>query len=330
MTPYSPQVAAGRGLGRFDRILLLGGVALLVGLVARLGVTEVLANVMLVGWGIVPVIAQEILACGANTAGWWASFRAPRPRLPPHRLLEARIVGDAVNYLTPTAGLGGEFVRAHYLRRHASAKALAASVSVAKLTQFAGQVLYLAIGLALVLPHTRLEPGVRTAMMGGLVLLVAGVVGLLAGQRRGLFAPLLRAVRRLGFVRDRPGLADRLARLDAEIAGYHRDGGWAFAWSTLAFAIGWALGIVEMALLLWLLGIEVTLPRVVAIEVLSIAFDSLLFFVPAKAGTQEAGKVLVFTLLGLDPAQGLAVGILRRVRELAWAGFGMALWWRRG
>jgi hypothetical protein len=330
MSLSSPPAAAGRGLGRLDRVLLLGGVTLFVWLAVRLGVAEVLAPLRVVGWGVVPVIAQEILAFGANTAGWWASFRAPRPQVPLHRLLEARIVGDAVNYLTPTAGLGGEFVRAHYLRHHASAKALAASVSVAKVTQFAGQVLYLAVGLALVLPHTRLDPGVRTAMLGGLVLLAAGVAGLVLAQRRGLFTPLLRGVRRLGFVRHRPGLAERLARLDAEIAGYHRDGGRAFVWSTLAFAIGWALGIVEMALLLWLLGIEVTLPRVVAIEVLSIAFDSLLFFVPAKAGTQEAGKVLIFTLLGLDPAQGLAVGILRRVRELAWAGFGIALWWRRG
>jgi uncharacterized membrane protein YbhN (UPF0104 family) len=330
MSSPSPPAAAERGLGRLDRILLLAGIALFAWLVARIGAAEVLANLMVVGWGIVPVIAQEILAYGANTAGWWAAFRAPRPRVPLLRLLEARIVGDAVNYLTPTAGLGGEFVRAHYLRQQASAKALAASVSVAKLTQFAGQVLYLAVGLALVLPHTSLEPGVRQAMLGGLALLVAGVVGLLLLQRRGLFTPLLRGVRRLGFVRDRPGLAERLARLDAEIAGYHRDGGRAFVWSTLAFAFGWALGIVEMALLLWLLGIEVTLARVVAIEVLSIAFDSLLFFVPAKAGTQEAGKVLIFTLLGLDPAQGLAVGILRRVRELAWAGFGMVLWWRRG
>ena len=55
--------------------------------------------------------------------------------------LIAAVLGDAVNYLTATAGLGGEFVRAHYLRHQASAKALAASVSVAKLTQFAGQAL---------------------------------------------------------------------------------------------------------------------------------------------------------------------------------------------
>ena len=62
-----------------------------------------------------------------------------------------------------------------------------------------------------------------------------------------------------------------------------------------------------------------------AIEVLSIAINGVLFFIPAKLGTQEGGKVLIFTLLGLTPAQGLDFGLLRRVRELAWAAVGLTL-----
>ena len=63
--------------------------------------------------------------------------------------------------------------------------------------------------------------------------------------------------------------------------------------------------------------------RAVTIEVLSVAIDALLFFVPAKAGTQEGGKVLIFHLLGLDPAKGLALGIVRRLRELSWSMVGL-------
>ena len=313
---------------RLDRLLFAGGVGLFLYLLFEFGAEEVWQNLRLAGWGIVLVIAQEFGAYVANTAGWWAAFRSPRPPIPRLALLEARIIGDAVNYLTPTAGIGGEFVRAHHLRRYASMTALAASVSVAKLTQFAGQLLFLAIGLLLVLPAMELPETTRDALTLGTVMVLLLVVALLIVQRRGVFAPLLGAARRLGIVREHVGLGERLARLDAEIARYHIDGGFAALWSTLAFALGWAIGLVEMALLLWLLGIEVTVSRVVAIEVLSIAFDSLLFFVPAKAGTQEAGKVVIFTVLGLDPAKGLALGILRRIRELSWAGLGIWLWWR--
>jgi len=76
---------------------------------------------------------------------------------------------------------------------------------------------------------------------------------------------------------------------------------------------------------LFFLHIQVSAERVLAIEVLSITIDGILFVIPAKIGTQEGGKVLIFTLLGLPPTQGLAFGLVRRVRELAWAAVGLTL-----
>jgi hypothetical protein len=61
----------------------------------------------------------------------------------------------------------------------------------------------------------------------------------------------------------------------------------------------------------------------VAIEVLSITADGILFMIPAKIGTQEGGKVAVFAALGLPVTLGFAFGIARHVRELAWAGLGV-------
>lgn len=321
------EVGAARTLGRLDLAFLAAGVGLLAVLVATLGVEDVWGHLRLVGAGVLLVVAQEILAYAANTLGWYAAFRPPRPAIRPQRLLAARIVGDGINYLTPTVGLGGEFVRARYLRDDASPTVLAASVSVAKVSQFIAQVVFVIVGLAFVLQHTDLPQGLRDGVRAGLLLFMVLGIGLVLAQRRGAFGPMLRFVRRLGFVREHPALAETVARLDIEIADYHRGSG-AFLWSVLAFGLGWALGFLEVALMLWLLDVPVTLQTVVAIEVLSIIVDSFSFFVPAKAGTQEAGKVVIFTLLGLDPAKGLSLGILRRVRELTWAGIGLLLLWR--
>ena len=60
------------------------------------------------------------------------------------------------------------------------------------------------------------------------------------------------------------------------------------------------------------------------LEVLSNLVDALLFMVPAKAGTQEAGKTFLFKLMGLSPRAGLAFGLVRHARELAWAALGLA------
>jgi hypothetical protein len=49
-----------------------------------------------------------------------------------------------------------------------------------------------------------------------------------------------------------------------------------------------------------------------------------------RAGTQEAGKALAFALLGLNPVQGLAAGVICRIRELIWAFIGLAILARSG
>jgi len=89
------------------------------------------------------------------------------------------------------------------------------------------------------------------------------------------------------------------------------------------FFVGWTLGAVEVSLALYLLRIPLTLERVLVIEILSTTIDAILFFVPGKVGTQEGGKVLIFSMLGLDPAQGLSFAIMRRIREMTWAGIGL-------
>jgi putative membrane protein len=317
--------AAARAWRLLERALLAGGLVLLAVLVRRLGGAALLANLRLVGWGIALIVGQEILAVLANTLGWRATFPSERPPPPFGELLAARIAGDAVNYVTPTATLGGEFARARVLHGRASRLDLATSIAVAKVSQTVAQAIFIATGLMLVLAVVPLSNAVRLGLVTGTTMLSALVFAVVIAQRRGMFTPLARLLARF----DRRGrladLGERMRRLDAEIARVHLARRRPFFTSCAWFFLGWALGTVEIALMLWLLGIPVSLERALAIEVLSVAIDATLFFVPGKLGTQEGGKVLIFTALGLDPVQGLSVGVLRRIRELAWALVGLAI-----
>lgn len=314
-----------RALQIAEWALLIGGVVLLVVLIHELGGAAVVANLRLIGWGIVPIVLQELVSYAANTLGWLAAFPRPRPPIPLHQLCAARMAGDAVNYVTPTATLGGEFVRTRFLRGRAPNTALVASVAVAKLAQTVGQITFVVLGLIIVLDDTPLPATIRHGMLAGLTAFSALVIGLVVLQRRGMFAPLLRLVERVGLPKRAPEVMRRIQYLDAEIARFHSNANGAFFLSCAGFLAGWTMGVVEMYLILWFLGVPVTVHRALTIEVLSVAIDGMLFFVPLKAGTQEGGKVLIFTLLGLDPAKGLAAGIVRRIRELTWASVGLAI-----
>ena len=308
-----------------ERAFLIGGLALLLFLIRELGPRTVLANLRMVGWGIALIVGQEFFAYLANTLGWLAAFPRPRPHIPFRQLLGARIAGDAVNYVTPTATLGGEFVRTRFLNGQATGTALVASVTVAKLSQTVAQITFVLIGFTVVLDDTPLPSTIRHGLMAGSAAFSALTVVLVFAQRRGMFAPGLRLAERLHLSARAPELIRQLQHLDEEIARFHGDANGAFALSVTCFFTGWCLGIVEIYLILWFLGVPVTVHRALTIEVLSVAIDGMLFFVPAKLGTQEGGKVLIFTLLGLDPARGLALGILRRIRELTWALVGLLI-----
>ena len=78
-------------------------------------------------------------------------------------------------------------------------------------------------------------------------------------------------------------------------------------------------------MILYWLGTPVDWWVALAVETGSVIIDGILFVVPAKVGTQEGGKVLLFSTLGLDPARGLTVGVVRRIRELAYAGLGLGV-----
>jgi putative membrane protein len=305
-----------------ERLLLGAGIILFVVLVYRLGPATVWSNLRMIGWGFVLVLAQEGVSYLLNTTGWRFAFPPPRPPVRFRQLLAARLGGEAINNLTPTATIGGEVVRGRMLEGIVESSAAWASIAIAKLMQTFAQMGFVFLGLLIVVRGTPLPEGFERGLYIGLIVLTSGLLTGIVMQRRGLFSAAARVAGRLG-VRIPERLAEQLLRLDAEIARFYAAPG-GFVLSVLGFFGGWCMGVVEVYIVLHFLDVPgASLRRAMTIEILSVAIDALLFFVPAKAGTQEGGKVLIFEVLGLDPAKGLALGIVRRLRELSWSMVGL-------
>lgn len=320
---HAAPTGAARAFGLVERAFLVAGLALFAGLLYQLGVRSLLQNLRLVGWGFVVVIAQEIIAVVINTLGWRHAFPPATHRVAFHRLLAARIAGDGINSVTPTATLGGEVVRAQMIAGQIDQTTAWASLAVAKISQTVGQVAFIVLGWLIALHDAPLPDTLRHGLLiavPGFAALVALTVAL---QRRGLFTVGVRLMAHLGLpvpVR----LGGRLQQIDGEIARFYAAPG-RFLLSVGFFFAGWTMGVVEMYLILHFLQVDVSWHRALTIETFSATLEGLLFFVPGKAGTEEGGKVLIFTILDLDPAKGLALGIVRRIRELTWAGIGLAI-----
>ena len=96
--------------------------------------------------------------------------------------------------------------------------------------------------------------------------------------------------------------------------------------STAWHLAGWLVNVAELWLTCYFLGLHPSLGVVFAGEALAALFDVVFFLVPMKIGVAEGGRVFVFALLGFSPAQGLTLGLVRRVRELTWITIGLAIY----
>lgn len=303
--------------------LIIAGVALFAWLVCNIGAAELLADLRGFGLAIVAVIAFELAVDACNTIAWRRILPPTRP-IGFWRLYWVRQAGVAINQLTPTATVGGEVAKTILLRPWLPTTTTAASLVAARMSYALGQATIVVLGLSAILGRVKDTPDLATAIIGGFLFTLGGVLGFVWLQRRGIFATAVASVRRLGFggtLIER--LVARGASLDSELAAFYRDRPGAFAQSVVWHVVGQLVGLLQLAFILAKLGIPASLATCLAIEAFALVLDSAAFFVPARIGVQEAGRVLVFTTFGLSATTGLAVAVIVRLNQLAVAGIGL-------
>jgi hypothetical protein len=91
--------------------------------------------------------------------------------------------------------------------------------------------------------------------------------------------------------------------------------------------VGWVIGLAESYVTLYFLGYNLSLTDLRLIEALAQLIRNASFFIPLRIGAQEGGLLLIFTALGMPGALGITVSFVRRIKELLWVCFGLALGW---
>jgi len=187
------------------------------------------------------------------------------------------------------------------------------------------ELLFIALGLAIAPSLLVREKSLALSVGIGLFLMIVLVVGLVLWQRVGLFAPAIRLSRRLKVLTaffDRH--EDVLVSTDNMLKQYLDDGRRFFlscAWNFM----GWLAGAIEAWLLLSLLGLSHDIVTALIVQVWLAMVIRVTAFVPGNLGTQEAGVVMIFSVLGFAPESAIAFALLRRIRQLVWIAAGLGI-----
>ena len=310
-------------------LLLMLGTVLFAALLIRVGPEAVASLLAQLSWYLALIVVFPYgLMTTLDTLGWRFAF--PRDAVPFRSLLAARLAGEAFNMTTPTASVGGEAVKAWFIRPYVPLAESLPSVVIAKTTITIAQALYLATGLVVamtVLPRTSTLLQIMQWLLG---LEILGVGGFVAVQVFGLLGAGGRVLQRLGLLAPTGG-AQLMGQMDSALSHFYRDQPGRLVLSVTCHYLGWVLGGLEAYLILWALGLPVSLSTAVLIDAFGSGVGFAAFLVPARLGAAEAGQVAVFMALGLGAPAGLTFALAQRVREAAWTGIGfLALTTLRG
>ncbi len=290
-----------------------------------------------VGW---PVIWQQLLGVG----WWWPVLLLPyglvnwveaiswdflllspahRPSL--SRLFRLRLSGEALNTLTPTAGLGGEPFKASRLAAAGVPwQEATASVVIHKGVTVLSLALYIFLGLALMPFLLPLSSSLVWLLSAGASLLGIAALMFVIVQRRDPCVQGIRLLERLGlcpqFLKDKE---PELESLDAQMAAFYREHPGRGFVSLGLFFLSWMIHAIEVYLIFWLLGHPISWGLAVCLDALAMLFTALGFFIPVSLGVQDGGNILLALGFNLGATLGAAFSIIRRLREAFWMGLGL-------
>ncbi|MDB4964131.1 MAG: hypothetical protein JWP01_4130 [Myxococcales bacterium] len=305
--------AIGDPRGAGPRFMMgVAGSALFVWLLARAPLGAIGDAIGRVGWPIllvVPIVLGWMLAnsCSLHI------LLGGRVRL--LTLLHNRIIGDGYNAIVPAAGVGGEPLRIALLERYVPAGDAAVAVITDRVLQLAAGLVVSTGALVVAMGALELPEELSVIIPIYSVVAVVGTASLLLLVQGDL------SVRIVG----------RLARwLGGSVEPAH------IPPRTILIALGWnilgrVLAALEVVLYVRLLGVELSVLEVVFITGMLHAVGAALFVVPQGIGVAEAASVYAFQALGYAPTVGLAFGLIRRARIIAFsaAAIGLHLLTRR-
>jgi len=305
---------------------LLLGTLLFAALVMHVGPERLWREASVLGAGIALIIAIEGGADFLHTWGWQRCF-APGHRPTPLRLWWPHLAGAAINFVTPTATLGGEIVRGTLVPRQVPGTEATASLAINKLAATLSDVVLSLAGVTLLLALVPLPAEMRAGVLLAVTLFVAGVAGFLVVQRRGQLAGLVgerRSLARVVGAERAARFARVAAEVDARIALFHAERPRDLAAAVVLHLGGSSLGALQLWVFLRWMGAPSDLETVALVFLVARVLDLAAFFVPARLGAQEGARMLAMGLAGLDPSLGLLFSLVLRLEQVTWAAAGFA------
>jgi uncharacterized membrane protein YbhN (UPF0104 family) len=315
-------------------LLWIAGVAAFIVVLARSDLRGALPAIAAAGPLLAVGLLPYLLQIALDALAWRTLLGGLGHRVAWRRLIEIRLSTEAVLLSVPGGSLIGESLKPYLLNRISSLPfaPTIASIGAKRCLLALAQASYL--GVALAAGHA-LYARSSTAVVGteSLAWYVGAAVAVLAVVAVALGLTLMsvsvaetarRVLAKLPSKRLRAGLDARRAGFAATDAAFvalgQRRGRLAVSWLLLFAA--WLVETGETYLLCRLVGIDLDVRAVLAMEAAVVFARNIAFFVPAGLGVQDAGYLAFLSSFGVAAPLAAAFIVVKRTKELMWIAAG--------
>jgi len=305
-------------------LVLLGvGVAFLAYLISKIGPREIWKEFTSLGWGLIPLILAEGIAEMVHTLGWRHCMNEPYRSLPWFFLFRVRMAGYAINYLTPTATLGGEVTKGTLLASAHRGPGAVTGVLIGKLCFGFSHLLFVVAGSLFILSTVKLPPALWISMLFSSALVTSGMIIFLFIQKRGKLGAFIRWLveRKLGG-RLLQRAAAGVTEIDEALRVYYRERAGELPCAILWHLLGYSIGIAQTWYFFSLLN-RTSWVVAAATWFLGMWFDLLTFAMPLGLGTLEGSRIIALRAVGYNALLGMTYGVALRLAQLFWAATGL-------
>ncbi|MFH2010775.1 MAG: lysylphosphatidylglycerol synthase domain-containing protein [bacterium] len=298
-------------------VFLILGVALLGGLIYKVGPTRLWTDLMRIGPSFFWVLLAGLCSFFFLALAWKDLLYPERSTATILDLFLASLVGFSINELTP-GSVAGEPIKGAQLRGKIPAEDIVSSLILHNYLYLITNFLQMLIGALVGLIWLDMSPLLMWGTLAVTVVVAAILAGLTLAIRWGMAERFMRALRFLRLpIKNIESVIERAKQVDEQARTFARERRMSF-WR----AFGWifmarTMAVVEIWLILLIIGHPAGFATLMLLQASSLLVYVIFFFVPSQMGANELGSTVIFKLLNYNPQTGLLMELVRRLRKIS-------------
>ncbi len=310
-------------------IFLLVGCLILFLLFKTFGIEKTIFHIKEMGWRFWLIVLICLFNNICLTYSWKVLINYPLKASFFFKLLIARIAGDTTSSINALGAFAGEPIKALYIKDKVPFKIGLASVVLDRTVHTIANILIILTGIFLSFFVLKLPLYISIITSIAFIISLLFMIMILKVQREGIVEFLINKLpKRISEKFMNHDRWERVRNLDGEIGFLFssRENIRRFLHALIIRYISIILsGTFEIYFIMKFMGVNISIVNANFVYIFGLFLTGIIFFMPANLGTSEGSYSLALKFLGFEPALGLSVGIIRRLRTFVWSGIGMLI-----